>query len=177
VRVEPIPAERTLSEMLETGEIDALYSPETPGPFRAGSAHVRRLFADVSAVEEAYLRDTGIFPIMHTVVLRRDVYERERWIARSLQKAFEDALDLALQDLRETIALKVALPWLQTHLERTAAVFGTQQFWTYGVGPNREVLRTFLRYAHSQGLIPRILEPEELFAPETAGDPSLRKPA
>ncbi len=92
---------------------------------------------------------------------------RERWIARSLQKAFEESRRVALEDLRETVALKITLPWLTDHVEHTTKVFGTDDFWTYGVGPNRETLAAFLRYSCAHGLIPRVPEPDELFAPET----------
>jgi 4,5-dihydroxyphthalate decarboxylase len=167
IRVEPIPTDRTLSEMIETGEIDALYTAEAPAPFTRGSPKVHRLFPDAAAIEEEYFRETNIFPIMHTIVIRREVYERDRWIARSLQKAFDEAKRLALEDLRETVALKIALPWLQAHVERTAAVFGSADLWPYGLASNRETLGAFLKYSHAQGLIPRIPEPAELFAPET----------
>src|SRR5439155_5857376 len=83
IRVQPIGPDQTLSEMLEAGEIDALYTAEAPATYP--STNVRRLFADPAAVEEQYFRDTGIFPIMHTVVIQRELYERQRWVARSLQ--------------------------------------------------------------------------------------------
>jgi 4,5-dihydroxyphthalate decarboxylase len=87
----PIGPDQTLSEMLVTGEIDALYAPRTPRPLLEGRPEVRRLFPDPRAVEEQYTAETGIFPIMHVVVLRRDVYEARPWIARSLFSAFEQA--------------------------------------------------------------------------------------
>jgi len=166
IQVRPIAADQTLSEMIESGEIDALYTAEAPATY-GRSRNVRQLFDDPTAVEERYFRDTGIFPIMHTVVIRRELYEKERWIARSLQKAFEEARRLALDELRETVALKITLPWLHEHVEHTAAVFGTNDFWTYGFAPNRATLDAFVRYSCAQGLIPRVPEPEELFAPET----------
>jgi 4,5-dihydroxyphthalate decarboxylase len=167
IRVEVIGPERTLSELIESGGIDALYTAEAPATYGRPASSIRRLFDEPAAAEETYFRDTGIFPIMHTVVIRRELYERERWIARSLQKAFEAARLAALNDLRETVAFKIALPWLNTHVEHTAAVFGTQDFWSYEFARNRETLSTFLRYSCAQGLIPRVPEPEELFAPET----------
>jgi 4,5-dihydroxyphthalate decarboxylase len=166
IRIEVIPPDRTLSEMLERGEIDALYTAHMPSSFAGGSGRVRRLWKDHAAVEREYFRTTGIFPIMHTVVIRRDVYERDRWIARSLLKAFEESKQMALRELYETTALKVMLPWLTSAAEDVRGLLG-QDFWPYGLEANRATLGTFLRYSHEQGLSPRRLAPEELFAPET----------
>jgi 4,5-dihydroxyphthalate decarboxylase len=167
IHVEPIPDGRTLSEMIESGEIDALYTAEMPPPFARRSPNVRRLFPDHEAEEREYLKRTGIFPIMHTVVFRMDVYERHPWVAQSLVKAFAAAQEIAYQDLYDTTALKVMLPWLTAHVETTRDAFGTDDFWAYGIERNREALSTFLRYSHEQGLSPRQLEPEELFPPST----------
>jgi 4,5-dihydroxyphthalate decarboxylase len=166
VRVEPIGPARTLSEMLATGEIDALYTPRTPESFVRGDRGVRRLFDPAGPAEEDYFRRTGIFPIMHVVVLRRDVYERNRWLARSLFDAFAEAKTLCEQGIDETAAARYMLPWLHDEIARTRAVLG-EDYWPYGLDRNAEVLRTFLRYSYDQGLAARKLEPEELFAPET----------
>jgi 4,5-dihydroxyphthalate decarboxylase len=166
VRIQPIGPGQTLSEMLATGEIDALYSPRTPHSFSHGDRGVRRLFDPSRPAEEEYFRRTGIFPIMHVLVLRRDVYEQNRWLARSLYDAFEEAKALCEQGIDETAAARYMLPWLHDEVARTRAVLG-QDYWPYGLEKNLEVLRTFLRYSHDQGLAARGLEPEELFAPET----------
>jgi 4,5-dihydroxyphthalate decarboxylase len=168
--VAPIPGSSTLSEMLEKGEIDALYTAHMPSCFARGSARVRRLWADPVAVEQRYLAETGIFPIMHTVVVRSDVYAASPWVMRSLATAFEQARQVARADLYETTALKTMLPWLTAEAERTRDVFGTTDFWPYGLEANRTTLATFLRYSFEQGLSPRRLEPEELFAPETLAE-------
>jgi 4,5-dihydroxyphthalate decarboxylase len=168
IHVEPIPDGRTLSEMIESGEIDALYTAEMPPPFARRSPNVRRLFPDHEAQEREYFKRTGIFPIMHTVVIRMDVYARHPWVAQSLTKAFTSAQEIAYRDLSDTTALKVMLPWLTAHVEATREAFGTGDFWAYGLERNRETLRTFLRYSHEQGLSPRLLEAEELFAPDAA---------
>lgn len=167
IQVVPIGADKTLSDMLEAGEIDALYSAEMPECFRRGSATVRRLFEDHATVERAYFRRTRIFPIMHTVVLRRDVYEEHSWLAQSLTKAFHAAQRIAYDELGTVTALKCMLPWLTSHVEEARAVMETADYWPYGLDRNRATLATFLRYSHEQGLTPRRLEPEELFAPET----------
>jgi 4,5-dihydroxyphthalate decarboxylase len=166
VDVQPIPAHRTLSEMLVSGEIDAVYCPRTPRPFAERRPEVRRLFADPRAEEERYFAQTGIFPIMHTVVLRHDVYERHRWLAQSLYKAFESARAQAAARLAETAASPCMIPWLYNEAERTRRLMG-QDFWSYGLQLNADVLRTFLRYAREQGLTDRGLEPADLFVPET----------
>ena len=103
---------------------------------------------------------------MHTVVIRRDVYDRHRWMAQSLYKAFCAAQQQAYTDLSETTALKTMLPWLTSHVEETRREMG-DAFWPYGLDRNRHTLGTFLRYSYEQGLATRLLEPERLFAPET----------
>jgi 4,5-dihydroxyphthalate decarboxylase len=165
IKVTPIGPEQTLSAMLRDGEIDALYTARMPSSFLDGDGKVTRLFANYMEVERAYFRDTGIFPIMHTVVIRREVYEKNRWIARELQKGFEESQRRTYGDLKETAALKAMLPWLSAHVEEVVREMG-EDFWPYGFQANRETLATFLRYHHEQGLSPRQLTPEELFAPE-----------
>jgi 4,5-dihydroxyphthalate decarboxylase len=171
VEITPIPAGQTLAGMLAEGSIDALYSPRTPRPFAAGDPRVARLFAEPRLAEEQYYAATGIFPIMHVVVLRRDVYQRWPWLARSLLAAFEEARALTVARMAETAATRYLLPWLYADLERTQQVMGTD-FWSYGLTPDNEhTLRTFLRYSHEQGLASRLFEPAELFAPETLESP------
>ncbi|MFY1699747.1 ABC transporter substrate-binding protein [Solwaraspora sp. WMMA2101] len=169
--VTPIRSDETLDGLLRTGAIDALYTARAPRSFdpAGGPDRVRRLFSDPAAAERAYLRATGIFPIMHTVVLRRDVYQRHRWLARALLDAFAEARDRVYAELREVTALKISLPWVVPAAEEAAALLG-HDFWPYGVEPNHGVLETFLRYSHEQGLARRLLEPTELFAPETLAD-------
>ena len=165
IRVQPIGAMQTLSAMLASGEIDVLYAARMPSTFATGGGSVRRLFENFPQVEAQYFRDTGIFPIMHTVVIRRDVYEQNRWVAQSLYKAFVAAQRRNYDDLYVTAALKASLPWLMAHVEETRALMG-DDFWPYGLDRNRRTLETFLRYHHEQGLSKRLLQPEQLFAPE-----------
>ena len=166
IRVEPIGAGQTLSAMLASGEIDALYTARMPSTFSPDSGNVRRLFPDFKKVEQQYFRETRIFPMMHTVAIRREVYEANRWIAQSLMKAFTEAQRRTYDDLYVTAALKAMLPWLTSHVEEARALMG-EDFWPYGFARNRDALATFLRYHYKQGLSKRLLEPEELFAPET----------
>jgi 4,5-dihydroxyphthalate decarboxylase len=165
-RVERIGPKQTLSRMLAEGEIHALFTARSPSTFKSRPEAVRRLFEDYVDVERAYYRKTRIFPIMHTVVLRRDLYDAHRWIARSLFKAFEEARRQTVENLYTTSALTTMLPWQIAHVEEARRELG-EDWWPYGFAPNRQVLDTFLRYHHEQGLSARRLQPEELFAPET----------
>jgi len=165
IRVERIGETQTLAAMLASGEIDALHAARMPSTFSTRGGAVRRLFENYKEVEQQYFRDTGIFPIMHTVVIRRSVYEENRWIAQSLYKAFAQAQKHTYDDLYVTAALKAMLPWLTAHVEETRSLMG-DDYWSYGFERNRATLATFLRYHHEQGLSKRLLTPEELFAPE-----------
>jgi 4,5-dihydroxyphthalate decarboxylase len=166
VDIAPVDPGATLSALLANGGIDALYSPRIPSPFAAGDPRVRRVFPDVVAAEKQYFAETGIFPIMHVVVVRRDVYERHPWVAQSLTKALHLAKREAAATLYDASALRFMLPWLNQDLEQARALMG-EDFWSYGLEPNAATLATFLRYHHEQGLSRRLLEPAELFAPES----------
>lgn len=166
IRLQRIGPGQTLSAMLCNGEIDALYTARKPSSYNGPKGHVRRLFEDFVEIERAYFRKTNIFPIMHTVVIRRELYEANRWIAQSLYKAFVEAQHRAYRDLTETAALKVMLPWLSAHIEDARRTMGAD-YWSYGFKANRHVLETFLRYSCEQGLSKRLLQPEDIFAPET----------
>jgi 4,5-dihydroxyphthalate decarboxylase len=164
--VTPIGPDQTLARMLADGEIDALHTARTPSTFYSRPDDVKRLFPDFVGVEKAYYRRTGIFPIMHVIAIRRDVYEANRWIARSLFKAFIAAQRITYDNLAVTSAMTSMLPWQVAAVEDARAELG-DDWWPYGLDRNRAVLDTFLRYHHEQGLSARRLQPEELFAPET----------
>ena len=166
IKVQSIGPEQTLAQMLLDGEIDALYTARMPSSFLKGGGKVKRLFDDYEQVERNYFRETGIFPIMHTVAIRREVYEANRWIARSMMKALEESQRRTYADLYETAALKTMLPWLTSHVEQVKREMG-EDFWPYGFEKNEKTLKTFLRYHFEQGLSKRLLRPEELFAPES----------
>lgn len=163
-RLERIGPEDTLAAMLRDGRIDALVTARKPSTYNG--EQVARLFPDHVPVERDYYRQTGIFPIMHVVAIRREVYETNRWVARALFKAFLEAQALTYRALRETAALKAMLPWANAALEEAEALMG-RDFWPYGFSPNRNTLLTFLRYHHEQGLSDGTLRVEDLFAPET----------
>jgi 4,5-dihydroxyphthalate decarboxylase len=166
IKVSPIGPDQTLTQMLHTGELDALYTARMPSSFLKGDGKVKRLFENYGEIERAYFRQTKIFPIMHTVVMRRDVYEANRWIAQSLTKAFIEAQRRTYEDLKETAALKAMLPWLNDHIDETKREMG-DDWWAYGLDKNRHVLETFTRYHLEQGLSKRLLAVDELFAPES----------
>jgi 4,5-dihydroxyphthalate decarboxylase len=170
VEVVPCPDGRTLSEMLVSGEIQALYTPRVPRPFLQRDPRVRRLFPHVRQVEESYFQRTRIFPIMHVVAIRREVYQRSRWLASSLAKAFGQARDLAFRGLDETASLPFVLPWVYDEIGRVQALMGAD-YWSYGLNDANELaLSTFLRYAREQGLAKADIEPRDLFAPETLAE-------
>ena len=164
IRTERAPADTTLSQLLADGELDAIYSPRMPSSFRTGQ--VTRMFEDWAQVEREYFETTGIFPIMHVIALRRELYEQMPWIAMSLLKAFEQALAAIKPALHEAAALQYSLPWLLAHVEEMETVLGPDP-WGGGLERNRAVLDTFLRYSAEQGLARAVRQPEELFAPET----------
>ena len=166
IRVEQIGPDQTLAQMLHSGEIDALYTARMPSSFLKGDGKVKRLFEDFEPVERNYFKETGIFPIMHTIAIKREVYEANRWVAQSLTKALKESQRRTYDDLADTAALKVMLPWLTAHVEQVKREMG-DDFWPYGLKKNEATLRTFLRYHFEQGLSPRLLEPRELFAPES----------
>jgi 4,5-dihydroxyphthalate decarboxylase len=166
IQLEAIPPTKTLAAMLDAGEVNALYTARMPSTFVGGSGTVRRLFEDYQSVEREYYIRTRVFPIMHTVVIRRQIYDQHPWVAQSLYKAFVLAQRKVYQELYETAALKYMLPWLIRHVEETRAIMG-DDFWPYGFEPNLHTLRTFLRYSHEQGLSHRLLTPQQLFAPES----------
>jgi 4,5-dihydroxyphthalate decarboxylase len=165
-RVENIGSEATLAQALAAGEIDALYTARAPSTFYNRPDAVRRLFPNFVEVEKDYFRRTGIFPIMHVVAIRRELYERHRWVAQALMKAFVAAQQQVYRDLRVSASLKTMLPWQIAAVEETIATMG-EEWWPYGLERNRPALETFLRYHHEQGLSRSELSIDDLFAPET----------
>lgn len=167
IRLEPIPEDQTLSRMLCEGGIDALFCAHPPNAFLAGDPRIRRLFPDYRPVEEDYYRRTGFFPIMHLLVVRRDVYQRDPWVAQSLFKAFSQAKAEVEKALADNDVLTCMLPWSSYDLDATRKVMG-HDFWPYGIEANRRTLEALCQYAHEQGLTPRPVAVEDLFAPNTA---------
>lgn len=167
--VDPIPQNVALNQMLVDGAIDAIIAPNAPSAFEDGNGCVRRLFSDPGKEERAYFSDTGIFPVMHTLGLRRTLYERYPELADGLIAAFTEAKDHAFKELDHGLKLPaapVSLPWLSDELQRTRAILGNDP-WPYGMVSNRRAIETLCRYAWEQGLLDRPVSPDELFSAST----------
>jgi len=169
IKLSAIGPEQTLNGMLEQGEIDALISARSPSCFIRGVTGIRRLFSNYKEVEIDYYRRTRIFPIMHVLVLRKNIHDRHPWVARSLYKAFCDAKEKCFQVLNISNTLAYTLPWLFADVEELRSVFGSD-WWPYGIEANRQALVKLLEYMHSQGLLERKLTLEELFPASLAGE-------
>ena len=168
IRLEPVAGDRNLGDMVAAGELDAFIGARRPAAFGGGAGRVRRLFPDFRRVERAYFEKTGIFPIMHTVVLREELARQHPWLPRSLYEAFVEAKRLAYERLRFTAALSVSLPWLVAEAEETRALMGDDPF-PYGVARNRKTLEVLAGYTFAQGLAPRRLSIQEMFWESTLG--------
>ncbi len=166
IRLDYLKAGQTLEQMLLDGELDALFSIYLPAIFLQGSPHIKRLFPDFRLVEQDYYRRTGIFPIMHTIVLRKQIHETHPWVAASIYKAFCEARDIAIDQFYDTDALHLTLPWLIDHVEEAWRVLG-KDYWPYGLAPNRTTINAVGRYVHEQGLAPRAVSADELFLDTT----------
>jgi 4,5-dihydroxyphthalate decarboxylase len=162
---------QTLNALLEAGEIDALISPTAPALFARGDPRVARLWPDHRGAERAYFHETGIFPIMHLLVLKRQRLDEAPELPRALYTAFETALRLACADIAQRDYPKIASPWLMADRAQTLADLGAEP-WTYGTSANRAALEAILRYAEADGMTKRRLSPEELFA-DVRGDDEL----
>jgi 4,5-dihydroxyphthalate decarboxylase len=158
VRLCPEP-QHSLNDMLLAGDIDAVLSARPPRGFGRG---IRRLFPDYEAVEAAYFRETGIFPIMHVIVIKTEALERHPWLAMNLYKAFEEAKRRSVERLSDITASHAPLAWLAPYTERMKALFG-EDIWPYGLEKNRTTLQAFVDFAFEQGVCHRRLELEELF--------------
>ncbi|WP_126974934.1 type 2 periplasmic-binding domain-containing protein [Frigidibacter oleivorans] len=168
LRTEPA---RSLSDMLACGDLDAVISARPPDSYLQGHPSVRRLFADPRAAEEAYFRQTGIFPIMHIMVVRRDLFEANRWILRNLMDAFEEAKRNALRAMDEITTSYLPIAWGPEEMRRlNSVVFGDGEIWPYGLTRNRATIDAFLGYCHEQGVTHRRLAPEDLFPQECLQD-------
>jgi 4,5-dihydroxyphthalate decarboxylase len=166
VHLEEGPPGKTISQLLEAGAIDAFIAPRPPKLVDSGHPHIGWLFRDPVAAAQDYYRRTGIFPIMHLIGVRRSLAERHPWLPAAVLKAFEQSKALALEALNDTSATKVTLPFVEEQLRAARALLG-QDYWPYGVEPNRKTLETFLRHHHEQGLSRRRVSVEELFHPAT----------
>ena len=166
VRLENGPEGKTISQLLEAGDIDGFIAPRPPALVGAGNPNIGWLFRDPVSAAKDYYRRTGVFPIMHLVAVRRTLAEQHPWLPAAVLKAFERSKVLAVEALSDPSAPKVTLPFVEEQLQAARELLG-DDFWPYGVTQNRKTLETFLRHHHAQGLSSRLLQVEELFHPAT----------
>lgn len=164
IEITPNTSEKSLSQMLADGDIDAVLGSRMPESVRTDQDRVGYLFPDFRAEEKRYYQEHRIHPIMHTVVIRKEIYEQHKWVAQSLYKAFLEAKDWAQEAMYFSGAQKYMLPWLFDDLREIDEVFGGDP-WPYGVDENRPTLEAFVKYMHQQNFIPEILPVDDLFAP------------
>jgi 4,5-dihydroxyphthalate decarboxylase len=161
--------DKSLGELLLSGDIDAMISARPPNVFLDGRHGVKRLIPDYRAQERAYFQKTGIFPIMHVIVVRRDAYEANRWIARNLLEAFEQAKRACLPELYQGQTSFLPTAWGNDYVEETnRLLFPDGDPWPYGIERNRRTLEPFLAFCHEQGVTRRLLAVEELFPKEVS---------
>jgi 4,5-dihydroxyphthalate decarboxylase len=165
VKLSDAPRDKTISELLDLGEIDGFIAPRPP-TCAGKNSNVGWLFADPTAAAKEYYGRTKIFPIMHLLGVRRELAERHPWVCGAALKAFERAKIAALTKLADTSATKVTLPFVEEQLAAARQLMG-MDFWSYGVAGNRHVLETFARHHHAQGLSSRLVSVEEMFHPAT----------
>ena len=164
VRVEDAGPDETISGLLASGKLDAVIGPRAPSCFDRGDPHVGYLFADPQAAGAAWYRKTRLFPIMHTLGIRRTLADKHPWLPGAVTKAFERSKAVALAKLGDTSATKVTLPFVEEQLRAARALIG-DDFWAYGLEPNQHVLQRFLERHHAEGLSQRLVTAEELFHP------------
>ncbi|HYK79973.1 MAG TPA: ABC transporter substrate-binding protein [Micropepsaceae bacterium] len=169
IRLTQAPPGTELGDLLDKGEIDFLMTANNPLSFRRGSPNVKRLFPNYMELEKDYYRRTKIYPIMHTVVIRRAIYDRDPWVALSLYKAFVRAKEYSFRLLSETGSPKASFAWLQPMIEQEQAIIG-KDWYPYGIEANRPTIEALLQYTTEHGLSDRRLSVEELFAPSTLRD-------
>jgi 4,5-dihydroxyphthalate decarboxylase len=164
--------DQTINELLTKGELDAFIGPRTPRGYRDGKTPLRRMFEDFESVERDYYRRTKIFPIMHPVGIRRELYKKHPWIALNLYQAFSEAKRISQADLFETAALKIGLPWVVSSALSAQEVMGPDIF-PYGVEASRPTLEAAIRYSMEQYMAVRPITIEEMFPPNTLSEPKI----
>ncbi|MEP5566245.1 MAG: twin-arginine translocation signal domain-containing protein [Halioglobus sp.] len=159
------PAGKDESELLLDGDVDALFHAVEPRAFAEGNPAVRRLFKDVRATEQDYFERTGVFPIMHSVAIRNDLVKEHPGLPKAVFNAYSQAKTMAYTAMQKEWFYET-MPWYAQELEQTRALMG-ENFFPYGIEPNRKTLNTLFRYSYEQGLASRKLTIEELFEPST----------
>lgn len=163
VNISELQDHNTLSDALSGGEIDAVMAARVPASARVDD-NIVRLFPDFRIVEQDWFKRTGIFPIMHTVVMREALYRDNPWMAQSLFAALEASKAKAQEQMRYTGAMMYMTPWLFDDLEEMDRVFGGDDAWPYGLEANRAHLETFMGHLVTEGFLPAPTALEHLFA-------------
>jgi 4,5-dihydroxyphthalate decarboxylase len=166
VKIEQV-SDRSLNELLLAGELDGIISAREPAGFLARDPRIARLWPDYRAVEETYYRETGVFPIMHVIVVKNESLTRNPWIAMNLYRAFDEAKNNSLKRLSGVVNSRIAIPWSHEAYDRARAVLG-EDFWPYGIEANRRTLDAFLQFCDEQGVTQRRVQVEELFPREVS---------
>jgi 4,5-dihydroxyphthalate decarboxylase len=163
VKLELYTPEKALNDRLVQGDVAAVIGSGMPKALKT-DPNIARLFPDFRATEMDYYRRTKIFPVMHLVVIRRDIYEKHPFAATSLFSAFCEAKAIAYRKMRELGTLRYMLPWMAAELDEIDQVFGGDP-WPYGIEPNRPSLEALVQYLADQALIEKPVPVEQLFAP------------
>ena len=166
IHVTTIPDNKSLVGMLMDGEIDAIIGPGVPSPVKRGDPRVRRLLPNYRELERDYYQRTGFFPMDHTVVIRREIYEKNRWLPMNILKAFQQANDLGWNRFVGHGYMLSSLPWFSDELEEMLQIFGGNPY-QYGYKQNLPLLEAVTQYTYEQGVATRKIDPAEMFAPET----------
>ena len=160
------PAGKDESDMLESGDVDALFHAAEPRAFIEGHPKVARLFPDFRKTERTYFNRTGVFPIMHAVAIRNSLIDQNPWLPKAVFDAYSKAKDLMYDHLQKMGWAAISLPWVAQEIEETRALMG-DNFWPYGIEPNRKALEALFQYSNEQGLANKKLTIEELFHPSS----------
>ncbi len=158
------PAGKDESDLLESGEVDALFHAAEPRAYIQGHPMVARLFPDYRATERDYFSRTGIFPIMHAVAIRKSLARQNPWLIEAAFNAYSQSKKMAYAYMAKGAWAKESLPWFGQEFAETRALMG-DNYYSYGIKPNRKTLEALFRYSHQQGLSSRELTIEELFEP------------
>ena len=154
------------SDLLVNGEVDALFHAMEPRAYIQGNPIVGRLFSDFRRTEHAYFAKTGIFPIMHAVAVRKDFIADHPEFPKAVFNAYSQAKTLMYDHMRKLGWAMYSLPWISQEIEETQKLMG-DNFWPYGIEPNRKALEALFQYSYEQGLASKKLTIKELFHPST----------
>ncbi|MCB4769659.1 ABC transporter substrate-binding protein [Ancylobacter sp. Lp-2] len=168
IRLEPLAKGETLNAGLAEGSLDAVIATRPPSCFTSGHPQVARLFSDYRTAEIAYFKASGLFPIMHGLVLRRRLVDENPWLPVEVFRAFAKAKRHALSELEQMNVPRVSLAWIAENVAETRAILG-KSLWAYGLEESRRELAAMLRYAAADGLTATEIAPETLFHPSTHG--------